>query len=201
MACYHEPVSGFSAGRESGLPMKWITFLAALVGAGVYFGYIPLPSPGELRATLAGMTNLAPREWAIEHVEDAVLKPLESGKIVSTDSAKSSIQSIRAVLSSQPQNADSARQIQALRLLEQALQERNAILAQIQKGAPTNHLDEVPGHWHVINHPEQPIDPTAEATKLRTSFWAQAALNRWRERSAYYKAAIDSLLSQPTPAN
>jgi hypothetical protein len=139
------------------------------------------------------------RLGAVRKLSQKVLQPLESDASLSTADARKAVADLTAKVTTGQSHPESDRAVQALQLIEKALAERNVYLARAQQGSARSGLDKVPGKWHVVGHPEQPVDRQALSHQQKSAFWAEATLKEWRLRCASYQASIDALLTPTTP--
>jgi len=140
------------------------------------------------------------RSSSIRRLSQKVLQPLESKTSISDAAARKDLADLMAKVTVERPGPDTGRTLQALKLLGQALDERNVYLSNAKAGSAGNRLDEVPGDWHIVGHPEKKVNTTEIGHQRRSSFWTEAKLRQWRLRCDYYQAAIDALLASATPA-
>jgi len=133
-------------------------------------------------------------------LSQGVLQPLDSQPFMTTQDARQTLINIQSSVAARPSDPDYRRNVQAVNLLAQAIDERSGCIDRLMQGTTTNALDKVPGRWHVVGHPETAINPTEMSRQLRGSFWAQATLRQWQTRCDYYRAEVGALLAPRAPA-
>jgi len=199
--------------------MKRLILLSLIVGAGVYFGYVKAPPGGfssggtvaqeasqwfeSIKTSFNRMAGNAPAETlahSIGALSEKVLQPLDAEAGISTEEARQSLTAIQSNVATRQAEPDYRRKAQAVSLLAQAIEERDAYLGRLKTGTSFNTLEKVPNSWRMIHRIGEPqADRYVLTREARDSFWGQATLRQWRERNDYYKAAIAALLAQNTP--
>ena len=195
--------------------MKRLMLLSLIVGAGVYMGYVKTPSGSDssggtlaqkvvqsfesIKTSITQATGNGSGETvahSIGALSEKVLQPLDTEAGISTEEARQSLLAIQSNVATRQSEPDYLRKAQAMNVLAQAIEERDAYMNRITTGTSSNPLDKVPGHWHIVGHPEKKVDRAALSRNSRGNFFTQAALRQWRDRSDYYKATIAALLAQ-----
>lgn len=114
-----------------------------------------------------------------------VLQPFENQPFISIREARQTLDQLQSDVAAHSSEPDYRRNVQAVNMLGQAVEERSGFLKRLMSGTTTNALDKVPGKWHLVGHPETSVNPTEISRLTRSSFWTQVTLREWRARCDY----------------